>query len=98
MVQLPRRISLAHLPTPIFKLERLTQELGGPEIYIKRDNYTGFEISGNKVRKLEFAVGEALDQGADMLITCGDLQRTAFPQRRPGPFHPYRGPFWAIPG
>jgi D-cysteine desulfhydrase len=72
-MSVPKRISLAHLPTPIQRLERLSEDLG-KEIYLKRDDYTGIEVSGNKVRKLEFAVQEALDQGAKMLITCGGLQ------------------------
>ncbi len=73
-MKLPSRIQLAHLPTPITKLERLTERLGGPEIFIKRDDFTGSEIAGNKVRKLEFAVAEALEKNSDMLITCGGLQ------------------------
>lgn len=74
MLPLPGSIKLAHLPTPIEKLERLSKLLVGPQIYIKRDDFTGSEISGNKVRKLEFSLGEALGQGADMLITCGGIQ------------------------
>ena len=58
-------------PTPLYKLERLTELLGGPEIYIKRDDMLGLPGSGNKTRKLEFAVAEALAHGADTLITCG---------------------------
>lgn len=73
MSKMPERVSLAHLPTPIEPLKRLSQDYG-LTIYAKRDDYTGSEISGNKVRKLEFAVAEALRQGADMLITCGGLQ------------------------
>lgn len=71
---MPEKISLAHLPTPIQKLERLSAELGGPEIFIKRDDFTGSEYSGNKIRKLEFSVAEAKRQGADFLITCGGIQ------------------------
>lgn len=74
MLPLPGRVKLAHLPTPIEKLERMSKFLVGPQIYIKRDDFTGSEISGNKVRKLEFSLGEAKRQGADMLITCGGLQ------------------------
>ena len=74
MNQRPRSIKLIHQPTPIEKMERLSDTLGGPEIYMKRDDFTGSEISGNKVRKLEFSIAEALDQGADMLITCGGMQ------------------------
>lgn len=66
-------IKLANLPTKIEKLEKLSKELGH-EIYIKRDDQTGSEVSGNKVRKLEFSVKEALDNGCDYLITCGGIQ------------------------
>ena len=74
MLKAPDRIKLANLPTKIEKLDRLSKLLGGPDIYIKRDDYTGTEISGNKVRKLEFSVKEALDMGCDYLITCGGIQ------------------------
>ncbi len=70
----PQRIEIANLPTKIEKLERLTKELKGPNIFIKRDDQTGTEFSDNKVRKLEFAVKEAMDQGCNMLITCGGIQ------------------------
>ncbi len=66
-------ISLANLPTKIEKLEGISRDLG-KNIYIKRDDQTGSEISGNKIRKLEFAVKEALDMGCDYLITCGGIQ------------------------
>ena len=69
----PPRLPLALAPTPILPLERLSRELG-VEIYLKRDDLTGLLESGNKVRKLEFLVGEALAQRADTLITCGTLQ------------------------
>lgn len=72
-LKLPDRIKLAHLPTPIEKLKN--QDLpDGPTIYIKRDDMTGMLFSGNKIRKLEFAVAEALQQNADTLITCGGVQ------------------------
>lgn len=74
MISRPEKLTLANLPTPIQKLERFSRRAGGPDIYIKRDDFTGIEISGNKVRKLEFAVKEALDQGCDTLITCGGIQ------------------------
>lgn len=67
----PPRISLANLPTRIEKLERLSTELEGPEIYIKRDDLTECGASGNKIRKLEFLVAHALEKGCDTLITCG---------------------------
>ncbi len=70
---LPSRIPLALAPTPIVKLDRLSRELGA-ELYVKRDDLTGLLESGNKVRKLEFLVGEAVAAGADTLVTCGTLQ------------------------
>jgi D-cysteine desulfhydrase len=60
--------------TPLHKLERLTKLLGGPEIYIKRDDLSGLAAGGNKTRKLEFLVADALAGGADTLITCGAVQ------------------------
>jgi D-cysteine desulfhydrase len=67
------RVELALGPTPLLKLERLSAELG-VELWVKRDDLTGLLESGNKIRKLEFLVGEALAQRADTLITCGTLQ------------------------
>ena len=71
--RLPERLRLAYGPTPIEPLPRLGERLG-LDLWIKRDDLTGFAESGNKVRKLEFLVREALDQGADTLITVGALQ------------------------
>lgn len=71
-MKLPGRIKLANLPTKIEKLK--LGEKFNKNIYIKRDDQTGTEISGNKVRKLEYSVKEALDQDADVLITCGGIQ------------------------
>jgi len=68
------RFPLAQLPTPIEKLPRLSRELGGPELLIKRDDQTGLALGGNKVRKLEFLVGDAVAQGADTLVTVGAAQ------------------------
>lgn len=70
----PRRIALARLPTPLQPLDRLSAELGGPRIWVKRDDLTESGAGGNKVRKLEFVIAEALHRGADTLITCGGLQ------------------------
>src|SRR5919109_4659109 len=67
------RIELAYAPTPLLKLERLSAELD-VELWVKRDDLTGLLETGNKIRKLEFLVGEALAQRADTLITCGTLQ------------------------
>ena len=71
--KLPRH-SLAHLPTPLEPLSRLAAQLDGPELWIKRDDLTGLATGGNKARKLEFLVGDALAQGADLLITGGATQ------------------------
>ena len=67
------RIELANAPTPLLRLERLSREVG-VELWVKRDDLTGLLESGNKVRKLEFLIGDALAQNADTLITCGTLQ------------------------
>jgi D-cysteine desulfhydrase family pyridoxal phosphate-dependent enzyme len=68
------RFPLAQLPTPIEELKSLSRELGGPELLIKRDDQTGLALGGNKTRKLEFLVGQALEQGADTLVTAGAEQ------------------------
>ncbi len=68
------RVSLAHAPTPFEYLERLSKHLRGPSIYVKRDDCTGLATGGNKTRKLEFLLGDALQKGCDTLITCGGLQ------------------------
>jgi D-cysteine desulfhydrase family pyridoxal phosphate-dependent enzyme len=68
------RIPLAHLPTPIHPLPRLSQALGGPEIWVKRDDQTGLAFGGNKTRKLELLVAKALAEGAQVLLTRGARQ------------------------
>lgn len=68
------RVALAQLPTPLVHAQRLSQAWGGPEIWIKRDDLTGFGLSGNKVRKLEFHVAAAQQAGATTLVTCGAVQ------------------------
>ncbi|WP_376878213.1 D-cysteine desulfhydrase [Albirhodobacter sp. R86504] len=68
------RVHLAHLPTPLEKMDRLSAELGGPEIWIKRDDCTGLSTGGNKTRKLEFLMAEALAMGADTVMTQGATQ------------------------
>jgi L-cysteate sulfo-lyase len=69
-----RRVGIAHLPTPLQEMKRLSRELGGPRLFIKRDDQTGLATGGNKARKLEFLIGEALAEGADTLITVGAAQ------------------------
>src|SRR5213075_1402317 len=68
------RLSLAHTPTALEPLPGLSRALGGPEIWIKRDDCTGLGLGGNKVRKLEFLVAEARSAGADTLVTIGASQ------------------------
>ena len=73
LARFPRRF-IAHLPTPLERLDRLTAELNGPEIWIKRDDCTGLSTGGNKTRKLEFLMAEAELQGAEMVMTQGATQ------------------------
>ncbi len=68
------RLPLANLPTPVESLVQFSKSLGGPEIFIKRDDLTGLATGGNKTRKLEFIIGDALAKGADTVITAGAPQ------------------------
>ena len=69
-----KRISLGHFPTPLERMDNLTNRLGGPQLWIKRDDCTGLATGGNKTRKLEFLVADAIAQGADTLVTQGATQ------------------------
>lgn len=66
-----KKVDLANLPT---RIEKLNFNYNDISLYMKRDDQTGFELSGNKVRKLEYVLKEALDQGCDTIITCGGIQ------------------------
>ena len=84
-----KRLLLGHFPTPLERLDNLTKTLDGPDIYIKRDDCTGLATGGNKTRKLEFLVAEAIAEGADTLVTQGATQsnhvrQTAAAARRVG--------------
>ena len=68
------RISLGFFPTPLHALPRLTEKLGGPRLFVKRDDQTGLATGGNKTRKLEFLVADALAHQADTLVTAGAPQ------------------------
>ena len=68
------RVSLAHLPTPLEPLQRLSRYLGGPDIWIKRDDCSGLGGGGNKTRKLEFLVADALSRCAVTVLTLGAVQ------------------------
>jgi len=74
MIEFPPRIDLANLPTPLTELCNFTGAPAGVSIWIKHDELTGMEVSGNKIRKLEFSIAQANSQGCDTLITCGGVQ------------------------
>lgn len=70
----PPKLSLAETPTAFRPLDRISKALGGPRIWLKSDDLTGTLVSGNKVRKLEYLLADAMAQGCDTIITCGGLQ------------------------
>jgi D-cysteine desulfhydrase family pyridoxal phosphate-dependent enzyme len=70
----PAPLPLAHGPTPLESLDRLSDWLGGPRLLVKRDDQTGLALGGNKARKLEHLCAEALSQGCDTLVTGGGPQ------------------------
>jgi len=69
-----KRVTLCHQPTALEEMPRLTTALGGPKLWIKRDDCTGLATGGNKTRKLEFLMADALEAGADMVVTQGAVQ------------------------
>ena len=69
----PKRTSLARLPTPLVRLNRLSDELK-KEVWVKRDDLTEHGSSGNKIRKLEYLLAEAVASGATHVITAGAVQ------------------------
>ena len=68
------RVRLCHAPTPLEPMPRLSEALGGPTLWVKRDDCTGLATGGNKTRKLDFLMGEALARGADCVVTQGAVQ------------------------
>ncbi|MBW2304331.1 MAG: D-cysteine desulfhydrase family protein [Deltaproteobacteria bacterium] len=68
------RFHLADMNTPLEEMKRMRAKLGGPKLFIKRDDLIGLAMGGNKIRKLEFLIGDALSKGADTLITAGGIQ------------------------
>ena len=68
------RVDLGFFPTPLIELSKLSKKLDGPRMFMKRDDNTGLALGGNKTRKLEFILAEALAQGADTIITAGAAQ------------------------
>ena len=74
MLEKFKRIKLGHFPTPIEHLKNISQFLGGPNIFIKRDDCTGLATGGNKTRKLEFLMPDAINKKAELVITIGAVQ------------------------
>src|SRR6266545_8199563 len=68
------RLGLARLPTPLEPLKRLSAHLGGPRLWVKREDATGVGLGGNKLRKLDFVLHEAIQQKADTLVSGGVVQ------------------------
>src|SRR6516164_497194 len=68
------RLGLAHLPTPLEPMKRLTEHLGGPRLWVKREDATGIGFGGNKLRKLDYVLPEALANGADTIVSGGVVQ------------------------
>jgi L-cysteate sulfo-lyase len=68
------RLHFAHLPTPLEPMPRISEHLGGPNLWIKRDDCTGLSSGGNKTRKLEFLMADAVERGADCIVTQGATQ------------------------
>ena len=69
-----KRVHLCHQPTALEEMPRLTKALNGPHLWIKRDDCTGLATGGNKTRKLEFLMADALEIGADIVVTQGAVQ------------------------
>ena len=68
------RLGLANLPTPLEPMKRLTAHLGGPRLWVKREDATGLGFGGNKLRKLDYVLHEALSRGADTIVSGGVVQ------------------------
>ena len=68
------RLGLAHLPTPLEPMRRLSAHLGGPRLWVKRDDCTGLGFGGNKLRKLDYVLKKAIEEGADTLVSGGVVQ------------------------
>src|SRR5215468_8275329 len=73
IARLPR-VALAHLPTPLEEIPRFAQRLGGPRVFIKRDDCTGLLFGGNKTRHNEFLLADALEKKADMFVWGAGVQ------------------------
>ncbi len=71
---------MLRLPTPLEPMTRLSASLGGPRLWVKREDCTGFGFGGNKLRKLDFLLAEAIAQGADTLVSGGGVQSNSHRQ------------------
>src|SRR5882724_4159953 len=69
-----KRVGLANLPTPLERLKNLTAHLEGPRLWVKHEDCTGIGFGGNKLRKLDYVLREAIDSGADTLVSGGVVQ------------------------
>ena len=74
MLEKFERIKFGHFPTPIEHLKNISKYLGGPNIFIKRDDCTGLATGGNKTRKLEFLIPDAIKNKAELVVTVGAVQ------------------------
>ena len=74
MINWPPKLDLARTPTPLTRLNRFSAQFENTSIWVKHDELTGLEVSGNKIRKLEFSIAAALEDNCDTLITCGGVQ------------------------
>src|SRR4030081_510250 len=94
------RLGLANLPTPLEPMKRLTSFLGGPRLWVKREDATGPGFGGNKLRKLDYVLHEALSSGADTIVSGGVVQSNSLRQvaagagkvRLPWPLSFFPGP------
>src|SRR5215510_8179128 len=68
------RLGLAHLPTPLEPMKRLTDHLGGPRLWVKHEDATGIGFGGNKLRKLDYVLHDAVVNGADTIVSGGVVQ------------------------
>src|ERR1700716_296420 len=68
------RLVLSNLPPPLEPMKRLTAHLGGPRLWVKREDATGLGFGGNKLRKLDYVLHDAVSSGADTLVSGGDVQ------------------------
>ena len=68
------RLHLASLPTPLQKLGRLSETVGGPDIYVKREDLTGMAMGGNKIREFEYQIAQAVERGCDVLVHSAGAQ------------------------